>query len=85
MDVYVQKCFGGTYRLLITTRRSPYFGKRYVVYGDSYGDWTRDVASRAKRIIAVETGADTKNIRFTHHYLNFINDGNRHNTTTQGV
>lgn len=64
MKVYVEKCFNGQYRLTITSRRSPYFGERYVVRGDIYGDWTRAVASEAKRIVSVETGADTKTIRF---------------------
>lgn len=67
MNVYVERCFSGEYRLTIISRRSSHFGERYFVLGDTYGDWTREVASRAKLIVSAETGVSTKNIRFTHH------------------
>ena len=61
MNVRAEACFGGTYRLTVTSPKSIHYGKRYVIRGE---EWSRQTASEAKRLIAIETGVDRNNIRF---------------------
>jgi hypothetical protein len=62
MRVYAESSWGGGANLFFTLTLPD--GRRFRVCAGALGEWSRDVASRARSLLAIETGLPRSRFRF---------------------